>query len=66
MKTFKISIIASLIATAIGWWVWEFRLAHWLWPDHPQLADFLIVLAAAIIVQLAWPVSWLGGQDNRG
>jgi hypothetical protein len=66
MKSFKISLIASLIATGLGWWVWELRLAHRLWPDHPQLADFFIVLAAAIIIQIAWPAGWLSAGKGRG
>jgi hypothetical protein len=55
MKTLKTSLIASLIATAAGFGAWEFGVAQRMWPTHPQMADFLLVLFTAIAVQIAWP-----------
>ena len=55
MKTLKTSLIASLIATAAGYGAWEFGIVQKIWPAHPQMADFLLVLFTAIAVQIAWP-----------
>jgi hypothetical protein len=64
METLKISLIASLIATAAGFSAWEFGLARRIWPTHPQMADFLFVLITAIAVQIAWP-RLHSGQGNQ-
>lgn len=55
MKTLKTSLIASLIATAAGFGAWELGIAQKIWPAHPQMADFLLVLVTGIVVQIAWP-----------
>ena len=55
MKSLKTSLIASLIGTAAGFGAWEFRIAQRMWPEHPQMADFLLTLVTAIVVQIAWP-----------
>jgi len=65
MKTLKISLIATLIATAAGFWAWEFGAAQWMWPAHPRMADFLVTLITAIVVQIAWP-RMAHGQGNQG
>jgi hypothetical protein len=65
MKTLKTSLIASLIATAAGVGAWEFGIAQRIWPSHPQMADFLLVLFTAIAVQIAWP-RLTDKQGNRG
>jgi hypothetical protein len=65
METLKISLIASLIATAAGFSAWEFGLAARIWPAHPQMAAFLLTLIIAIAVQIAWP-RLAKGQGNRG
>ncbi len=65
MKTLKTSLIASLIATAAGWGAWEFGMAQRMWPAHPQMADFLLVLFTAIAVQIAWP-KLANQQGNQG
>jgi hypothetical protein len=65
MKTLKISLIATLIAMAAGFWAWEFGAAQWMWPAHPQLADFFVILITGIVVQIAWP-HMVHKPDNRG
>ncbi len=69
MKTLKATLAATLIATAAGWGAWELGIAQKVWPDHPQLFDFLLVLATGIVVQIAWPrlMGWQANeQGNRG
>jgi len=65
MKSLKTSLIASVIATAAGWGAWEFGIARRIWPAHPQMADFLLVLFTAIAVQIAWP-KLANQQGNQG
>jgi hypothetical protein len=65
MGTLKISLIATLIATAAGFSAWEFGLARRIWPAHPQMAAFLLTLIIAIAVQIAW-LRLADGQGNRG
>jgi hypothetical protein len=57
MTTWKISLIASLIGTAAGFWAWKLDLTRMVWPEHPQLAGFLLTLIATVAVQLAWPTN---------
>ena len=65
MGTLKISLIATLIATAAGFSAWEFGLARRIWPAHPQMAAFLLTLIIAIAVQIDW-LRLADGQGNRG
>ncbi len=65
MKTLKTSLIASVIATAVGFGAWEFGVAQRIWPTHPQMADFLLVLFTAIALQIAWP-RLTNEQGNQG
>jgi hypothetical protein len=55
MTTWKITLIASLIGTAIGFWAWTLDLTKMVWPAHPQLAGFSLTLIATVGVQLTWP-----------
>ena len=55
MTTWKISLVATLIGTAVGFWVWKLNLPRLVWPSHPQLAAFFLTLIASIAVQLTWP-----------
>jgi hypothetical protein len=55
VTTWKITLIASLIGTAIGVWAWKFGLTKMVWPEHPQLAGFFLTLIATVAVQVAWP-----------
>jgi hypothetical protein len=55
MTGWKITLIASLIGTAVGFWAWELNLTRMVWPSHPQLAGFFLTLIATIVVQLTWP-----------
>lgn len=55
MTTWKITLIASLIGTAAGFWAWKLDLTRMVWPEHPQLAGFFLTLIATVAVQLAWP-----------
>jgi len=60
MRTLKITIIATLIATAVSFWAAGLGLTHRMWPEHPQLAGFFLTLVACIVVQVAWPKERLG------
>lgn len=55
MKTLRVSLIASLIGTAVGLGSWVFGLGRMMWPAHPQMASFLLTLATGIVVQMVWP-----------
>lgn len=66
MRTLKISLIATLIATAVGFWAGELRVLQKMWPEHPQLAGFFLTFVTCIVVQLMWPKEWLGGQRHKG
>ena len=55
MRTLKVTLIASLIGTAVGLGSWVFGLGQVMWPAHPQLASFLLTLATTIVIQIAWP-----------
>jgi hypothetical protein len=55
MKTLKVSLIASLIGTAVGLGAWVFGLGQIIWPAHPQVASFLLTLVTTIVIQIAWP-----------
>ncbi|MGD0213341.1 MAG: hypothetical protein ABSB87_08910 [Terriglobales bacterium] len=55
MTTFKITLIASLIGTAAGFWAWKLNVTRMVWPEHPQLAGVFLTVIATIAVQLAWP-----------
>jgi hypothetical protein len=56
MSTFKISLIASLIGSAAGYWAWKLDLTKMFWPEHPQLAGFFLTIVVAVAVQLTWPM----------
>ena len=56
MTSWKITLIASLIGTASGFWAWKLNLTKLFWPNHPQLAGFFITLIVTIAVQMLWPV----------
>jgi hypothetical protein len=55
MKTLKISLIASLIGTAVGLGSWVFGLGQAIWPVHPQMASFLLTIVTTIAIQITWP-----------
>jgi hypothetical protein len=55
MTTWKITLIASLIGTAVGFWNWKLDLTKMVWPGHLQLAGFFFTLIATVAVQLIWP-----------
>jgi hypothetical protein len=55
MKTLKVTLVATLIGTAVGMGAWLFGLGQRIWPGHPQMACFLLTLVTAIAVQIAWP-----------
>lgn len=65
MRTLKISLIASVIATVASFWVAELGVTQKIWPEHPQMAGFLITLVTAIVVQLAWPKLVPGDPGNK-
>ncbi len=55
MTTWKITLIASLIGTAVGFGTWILGLTRVVWPEHPQLAGFFLTLIATVVIQLTWP-----------
>ena len=55
MKTFRVTLIASCIGSAVGLGAWLFGLGEVIWPSHPQLASFVLTLVTTIVVQIAWP-----------
>jgi len=55
MRTLKVSLIASLIGTAVGLGSWVFGVGQIIWPSHPQFACFLLTLVATIVIQITWP-----------
>lgn len=65
MRTLKISLIATAIATAFSFWAARFNVMESVWPEHPQVAGFLFVLVICIVVQIAWPKEWLSGQRDK-
>ena len=65
MRTLKISLIASVIATVASFWVAELGVTHRIWPEHPQMAGFLFTLVTAIVVQIAWSRLVPGPQRDK-
>ncbi|HEY6768525.1 MAG TPA: hypothetical protein VI386_27520 [Candidatus Sulfotelmatobacter sp.] len=55
MKTLRVSLIASMIGTAVGLGSWVFGLGNRIWPLHPQMASFLLTLVTTIVIQISWP-----------
>ncbi len=55
MKTLQVSLIASLIGTAVGLGSWVFGLGRIIWPSHPQMVSFLLTLVTTIVIQIIWP-----------
>ncbi|HVM91741.1 MAG TPA: hypothetical protein VMT67_02960 [Terriglobales bacterium] len=64
MRTLKITLIATVIATAVSFWASQLGVLHRLWPEHPQLAGFFLTLVTCIVVQLCWPEEWLGSKKK--
>jgi hypothetical protein len=65
MRTLKITLIATVIATLVSFWFGQLGLMQKIWPGHPQAAGFLVCLVTCILVQVMWPKEWLGGQRNK-
>jgi len=59
MRTLKITLLATAIATAASFWAGQLGLMQRLWPEHPQLASFFLCLVACLAVQVFWPKEWL-------
>ena len=55
MQTLKISLIASLIGTAAGFWAWKLDLTKMFWPAHAQLVALFLTILITVAVQLSWP-----------
>jgi len=55
MKTWKITLVATVIGTAVGFGAWALGLTSKVWPEHPQLAGLFLTIIATIAVQLIWP-----------
>lgn len=64
MTTWKITLIASLIGTAVGFGTWILGLTRVAWPEHPQLAGFFLTLITTVAIQLIWPTD-KSRQRNR-
>lgn len=58
MRTsFKVTLIASLIGSALGLWAWWLDITRFIWPAHPQVAAFFLTIVATIAVQMCWPMA---------
>jgi hypothetical protein len=55
MKSWKITLIATVIGTVVGVGAWATGLTARVWPEHPQLAGIFLTILAGIAVQLVWP-----------
>jgi len=66
MQTLKVSLIATLIATGASFWFAHLGLMQRMWPEHPQVAGFLVCLGTCFLVQAMWPKEWLGGNQKTG
>ena len=55
MTTWKITLIATVIGTAVGFGAWALNLTRIVWPEHPQVAGFFLTVIATIAIQLVWP-----------
>ena len=64
MRTLKITLTATVIATVVSFWAGGLGLTQKLWPEHPQLAGFLLTLVTCVVVQLVWPEEWLGRRKG--
>ena len=47
--SWKVTLKASLVASAIGTGAWFFGISSMIWPTHPILADIAITVAATFI-----------------
>jgi hypothetical protein len=56
MKSLKLTLIATLIGTAVGLVAWLSGLGQIMWPAHPQMASFMLTLVTTIMVQMIWPM----------
>lgn len=55
MRAFKTTLIASLIATAVGIWTMALGITRAMWPAHPQWMAFILTFITVVLVQYAWP-----------
>jgi hypothetical protein len=51
MRTLKITLIASLVATIASFWAGGMGLTRRMWPEHPQLAGFFLTLVICVLLQ---------------
>jgi hypothetical protein len=49
MRTVLITFLVSTVASVV---LWQFGLAHRIWPVHPFLATLGIAVGCGIVVQL--------------
>lgn len=54
----KTTLIATLVATAVGIWTLQLGVGAMIWPGHPQLMAFILTLIACVVVKSA-SASWL-------
>jgi hypothetical protein len=54
----KTTLIATLIATAVGIGTLQFGVGRALWPAHPQFMAFILTLVACIVAKSA-SATWL-------
>lgn len=50
MRIFLITLLVSAVASIV---LWNFGLAHKIWPSHPIVATAVIAVVCGIGVQLA-------------
>ena len=58
MKTdAKTTLIASLIGSAAGTAAWFYGVADRVWPQHPQVAVFLLTILSTVLAMVMWPTN---------
>jgi hypothetical protein len=54
-RSWKVTLVASLVGTVAGTSVSLFNLGEYIWRGHASLAAFLITLGTSIGVLVFWP-----------
>jgi len=61
LRTFKISLIASVIGTL----AWYLGLSEMVWPKHPFVAVLLITAVSYYVLGYYWDITARGVAEKR-
>jgi len=50
----KGTVVATLIATAIGTGAWLLGWSGVIWPSHPMIATFILTVFTYVVVKMLW------------